>query len=134
MIYDYANILTFLAVGLGFVAVSLMMSRLVRPSVPTPEKAVPYECGEPPVGSGWVNYNIRYYMLAIIFVIFDVEIAFVIPLAVVFKSWITAGHGALALFEILTFVTILLFGLAYVWIKGDLEWVKQIASGPRPSQ
>ena len=125
-LYDYANILTFLAVGLGFVAVSLLMGKLVRPNAPTPEKAVPYECGDPPFGSGWINYNIRYYMLAIIFVIFDVEIAFVITLTVVFKSWIAQGHGVLALLEILAFILILLFGLIYVWIKGDLDWVKTI--------
>lgn len=128
-LFGYANILTFTAVGLGFVALSLVIGRLVRPHVPTPEKAVPYECGEPPVGPGWISYNIRYYMLAIIFVIFDVEIAFIFPVAVVFRDWIAQGHGWLALAEILVFVGILLFGLAYVWVKGDLEWIKKVGSG-----
>lgn len=126
MVFNFANVLVFILVGGGFVFASLFLSRLLRPSFPTLEKELIYECGEIPVETAWINYNLRYYLVAITFVIFDVEIAFVYPVATIFKSWIAQGKGLVALFEIAIFALILLVGLLYVWIKGDLDWFKKV--------
>lgn len=126
MLFNFANILVFILVGGGFVAVSLFVSRLIQPRFPTPEKAMIYECGEIPIDNAWINYNLRYYLVAIIFVIFDVEIAFVYPVATVFKNWIAEGKGMIAFVEILIFSLILFVGLIYVWKKGDLNWFKDV--------
>ena len=126
MLFDFANVLVFIVVGLGFVFVSLLISRLVRPSVPTPAKLVTYECGEIPIEPAWVSFNIRFYILALLFIIFDVEIAFMFPVGAVFKAWVQEGKGALALAEIGLFVLVLVLGLIYAWVKGDLEWVKKV--------
>ena len=126
MLFNFSNVLIFLIVGIGFVFSSLLISSLLRPNVPTREKLATYECGEIPVENAWVNFNIRFYILAVVFIIFDVEIAFMFPVGAVFKQWIQNGSGLLALGEIGAFVFILLLGLAYVWIKGDLDWVKKV--------
>lgn len=128
MTYNLSNILVFMAVGFGFVMVSLLLGRLVRPSVPSAEKLTTYECGEEPVGQAWINFNMRFYLVALFFIIFDVEVAFMFPVSVVFKQWVTEGAGWLALAEILFFVGILLLGLIYVWVGGDLEWVKKLGT------
>ena len=78
-----------------------------------------YECGEVPEGSAWVQFNIRFYVIALIFLIFDVEIVFLFPWAVVYKEL-----GLLAFVEAFLFVLILVIGFVYVWAKGDLDWVK----------
>lgn len=124
---NLSNILVFFLVGFGFVLVTLLIGRMVRPSVPTAEKLTTYECGEPVVGSGWINFNMRFYLIALLFIIFDVEIAFMLPVAVVFKEWVQNGQGWLALAEFGLFAGILLLGLIYIWVHGDLEWVKKLA-------
>lgn len=126
MPFNLANILVFLVVGFGFVLVALMLGRLVRPQVPTAEKLTTYECGEIPTGSAWINFNMRFYLIALLFIIFDVEVAFMLPVAVVFREWVANGVGWLALAEFGLFAAILLLGLIYVWVHGDLEWVKKI--------
>lgn len=131
MIFNFANVLVFILVGGGFVGVSLLLSRLLRPSFPTPEKEAIYECGEIPVEGAWINYNLRYYLVAITFVIFSVEIAFVYPVAVTFREAVAKGEGWLTLVEILIFALILFVGLLYVWIKGDLKWFKQVVPDAR---
>jgi NADH-quinone oxidoreductase subunit A len=130
MLFNFANVLTFTLVGLGFVGVSLFLSRLIQPRFPTPEKLLIYECGEVPTQNAWINYNLRYYLVAIIFVVFDVEIAFVYPVATVFKHWIADGKGTVAFVEIAVFALILFVGLVYVWVKGDLNWFKQVVIKP----
>jgi len=85
-----------------------------------------YECGEPSTGSAWVNFNIRFYLVALIFIIFEVEIAFIFPVAAVFRRWIETGQGLFAFVEIVVFIGILFLGLVYAWAKGDLEWVKKV--------
>ena len=116
----FAGVLVFMVVALLFVVISLVLAWLIRPrgrySV---EKFLPYECGENPQGSAWIQFNIRFYVFALIFIIFDVEIIFLLPWAVVFKNL-----GAFAFVEGLIFIAILVVGLAYVWRKGDLAWVK----------
>ncbi len=128
MLFDFANVLVFTAVGAAFVGVNLLMGRLLRPANPQARKLSTYECGEPASGSAWVNFNMRFYIIALIFIIFEVEIAFVFPVAVAFRRWIESGRGLFAFVEILLFVGILFLGLVYAWAKGDLEWVKKIKS------
>ncbi len=117
---SFAGVLLFMLVALAFVVISLLLSKLIRPKgTPSPDKLKTYECGETPVGIAWVQFNIRFYVFALIFIIFDVEIVFLLPWAVVFKTL-----GMFAFVEGLIFIGILVVGLAYVWRKGDLEWVR----------
>lgn len=127
MLFNFANVLVFLAVACGFVFISLLLGRILRPIAPSPEKLVTYECGEIPTSPAWINFNIRFYILALLFIIFDVEIAFMFPVGAVFKQWIRDGSGLLALAEIAVFVFILLLGLVYAWVKGDLEWARKVS-------
>ncbi|MCI0588811.1 MAG: NADH-quinone oxidoreductase subunit A [Planctomycetes bacterium] len=135
MYFDYANVLVFLAVGIGFVFFNMALGALVRPSLPTPEQKTPYECGEDPIGDAWVNFDIRYYTVALVYIVFGVEIAFLFPWAVVLKSAFADGRiGGMAFVEGVLFVGVLFLGLAYVWAKGDLDWVKSYsAKAYRPS-
>jgi len=126
MYFDFANVLVFLLLGLGLSAMMLGLGRLLRPANPLVPKLGTYECGEPPTGSAWINFNIRFYLVALIFVIFDVEIAFMYPVVAVFRDWLLSGRGGRALAEMLLFIGVLALGLVYVWVKRDLEWVKQL--------
>ena len=123
MLFHFANILVFLVVGCVFVALNLTLSRLLQTRLFTEEKYIPYECGEDPVGDTRIKFNARFYIIALIFLVFDVEIVFLFPWAVVFRE-----IGLLAFVEMLIFILILLVGLAYVWAKGDLEWIRSIQS------
>jgi NADH-quinone oxidoreductase subunit A len=124
MEFKLANILVFVGLGTGFLVSVLVLGWLLRPKVDEAQKLSIYECGETPVHRAWFNFNPRFYIVALVFLIFDVEVAFTYPVAVVFKKWVAQGNGLYAFFEILLFVGILAVGLAYVWIKGDLEWVR----------
>lgn len=124
MYFDFANVLVFLTLGFVLTAVMLGLGWLVRPRNPETAKLTSYECGEPASGSAWINFNIRFYLVALVFVVFDVELAFMYPVMAVFKSWVADGRGLVALAEILLFVAVLAVGLVYVWAKRDLEWVK----------
>lgn len=124
MLSDFGVVLCFLLFAFAFVGVNLGISRLLRPSRPTPEKLSSYECGEEPVGEAWIRFNPRFYTVALIFVIFEVELAVVLPVAVRLKDWAAAGWGARGFWEIGLFVGILTLGLIYAWAKGDLEWVR----------
>lgn len=127
MAFQYANVLAFMAIGIGFLLGGLLFGSLIRPNIPDPEKSTIYECGERPIGPAWFRFNPRFYLIALVFVIFDVEVAFMFPVVSVFKSWVTSGHGMVAFFEVLAFVGILSVGLAYVWSQGDLAWIKRLA-------
>ncbi|MCK6595981.1 MAG: NADH-quinone oxidoreductase subunit A [Bacteriovoracaceae bacterium] len=109
-----------LAIGLG----SLLIGKLLRPSNPNKLKESAYECGEEPVGTAWANFNVRFYVIALIFIIFDVESALMFPVAAVFKQFNQVGAGGTLLVSVLLFISILLAGLVYCWKKGDLDWVK----------
>jgi NADH-quinone oxidoreductase subunit A len=126
MLFHHANILVFFVLGFAFVAIFMGLGSLLRPSSPNPAKLSTYECGEPPSGPAWINFNIRFYLVALVFLIFDVELAFMYPVAAVFKEWVENGRGLFALVEITIFVGILAVGLAYVWVKRDLEWMKKV--------
>ena len=119
MLVGYAGVLAFIVVALGFLVVNLLAWKVLRPSRFSEEKLTTYECGENPVGSAWIQFNIRFYVFALIFIIFDVEAVFLLPWAVVFREL-----GMLAFLEGLVFIAILVVALAYVWRKGDLEWVR----------
>jgi len=124
--FHFGNVLVFLFLGLVLAAMMLGLGRLVRPRNPEAAKLTSYECGEPATGSAWINFNIRFYLIALVFVVFDVELAFMYPVMAVFKSWIADGRGVAALVEILLFIAVLAVGLVYVWAKRDLEWVKRV--------
>ena len=109
----------FLAVAVGFLVVNLLVWKVIRPSRYSEEKLTTYECGENPTGSAWIQFNIRFYVFALIFIVFDVEAVFLLPWAVVFRQL-----GPLAFVEGLVFIAILVVALTYVWRKGDLEWVR----------
>ena len=126
MPFDFAQVLIFMLLAVGFVLAALTFSRIVAPRFPNPDKNEIYECGERPIGDAWFNFNPRFYIIALIFVVFDVEIALTFPVAVVFRHWKENQAGWIAFAELIVFVGILLAGLAYVWKKGDLEWIKQL--------
>ncbi len=102
------SLVPFLAIG---------VSKLVRPKARGPERHTTYESGVEPIGGAWIQFNIRYYMFALVFVIFDVETVFLYPWAVAFNQL-----GLLAFIEALIFITILVIALVYAWRKGALEW------------
>jgi len=124
MFFDFTTAFIFLVVGSAFIAVNLVISRLLQPRHPSAVKLSTYECGELPVGQSWIQFNHRFYVIALVFLIFDVEIAFLFPWAAIYKSFVALKLGVAAFIEALVFVAILLVGLAYVWRKGDLEWDK----------
>ncbi|TAH39785.1 MAG: NADH-quinone oxidoreductase subunit A [Planctomycetota bacterium] len=110
---------------MGFVFLNMVLGSLVRPQRKTAEGLEAYECGETAIGEGWFRFDIRYYTVALVYIVFAVEIAFLFPWARVLKqAYAEEGLGAAALVEGVMFVAILLLGLAYVWVKGDLNWVK----------
>ena len=155
------HLLIFIAIGCVFPLVPLLIGKFVRPRIPTPEKDAVYECGEPTIGSSYVQFDLRFYVVALLFIIFDVEVAFFFPWATVFgtanqladpdisaetrmaltdrmldapagtatgETMITeeaARTMALTGFaDILVFFGVLLVGFAYVWKRGDLDWVR----------
>jgi len=134
MYFQFANVLVFFALAFVLCGLMLGLGMLLRPANPSRNKLSTYECGEPPSGPAWINFNIRFYLIALVFVIFDVELAFVYPVVTVFREWIRNGQGAFALAEIALFVGILAVGLVYVWVKGDLEWLKRLPAEAEPAE
>ena len=155
------HIVLFIIAGIGIVAAPLIIGRLVRPTLPTPEKDAIYECGEPTIGSSYIQFDLRYYTVALLFIIFDVEVAFFYPWASVFGGAmqladnrlsteartqisekllnVTPGTldatqaisadtaltlGMASVVDIAVFFAVLLVGFAYVWKRGDLDWVR----------
>jgi len=131
MLMAYAGVAAFFLVAIVFVAGVMIVGKLIRPNNLYEKKLETYECGEAPVGPAWFNFNPRFYIVALIYIVFDVEIAFIYPVATVFKRWTEQGRGLFALVEIVIFVAILMVGLLYVWKKGDLEWIRSIKGDPR---
>jgi len=133
MYFQFANVLVFFALAFVLCGLMLGLGMLLRPANPSRNKLSTYECGEPPSGPAWINFNIRFYLIALVFVIFDVELAFVYPVVTVFREWIRNGQGAFALAEIALFIGILAVGLVYVWVQGDLEWLKRLPAEAEPA-
>jgi NADH-quinone oxidoreductase subunit A len=134
-ISEFGKILVFIITGFVLVAVTLFAGRLIAPNKPNAEKLTSYECGEEPTGSAWVPFNPRFYVIALIFLLFDVEMVFIIPWATIFGSHeliaADARWGKLTLIEMFIFMGILILGLVYVWRKGDLNWIKPNAEIPQ---
>lgn len=129
MLSDFGILLLFIVGAFAFIAIVLFIARLLRPNKPNVEKNSTYESGEEPVGNANIQFNIRFYVVALIFVLFDVELVFLFPWATVFgQEQLIKETGGLwgwfALGEVTLFVIILSLGLAYVWVKGYLDWVK----------
>ena len=103
---------------------ALLLSKVLRPHNPTDLKLTAYECGEEPVGTAWSNFNVRFYVIALIFIIFDVESALMFPVATVFQKFNQMGMGGTILVSIILFVLVLVAGVVYCWKKGDLDWVR----------
>ena len=155
------HIVLFIIAGIGIVAAPLIIGRLVRPTLPTPEKDAIYECGEPTIGSSYIQFDLRYYTVALLFIIFDVEVAFFYPWASVYggamqladsrlsteartqisEKLLNVSPGTLdasqaitketalqlgmaSVVDIAVFFAVLLVGFAYVWKRGDLDWVR----------
>lgn len=119
MLTEFGKAFIFILVAIIFVIVIVYVAKLVRPSRPTHEKLKTYECGENPEGSPWIKFNIRFYVVALIFLIFDVEVVLLIPWALVYKDFGMTGFliGGI-------FLALLGLGMAYEWRKGDLDWDK----------
>lgn len=126
MLTGFASVLIFLIFGAIVVFAGVMVPFLLAPSKPYKDKLSIYECGERPLGSAWIQFNIRFYVVALIFLIFDVELAVIFPCAVVYGSWVAKGMGWLAFVEIGLFIAILFIGLVYAWAKDDFAWVKAL--------
>jgi NADH-quinone oxidoreductase subunit A len=124
MLLDYASVGVFMGLALFFVAFAFAVSKLLRPHKPSKEKSTTYECGMDPIGESWIQFNIRFYVVALVFIVFEIEAVFMFPWAVVYDKL-----GLFGLVEMAVFIGILLVGLAYVWGKGDLEWVKSVMGG-----
>lgn len=115
---DWLYVAAFLAAGAVLVVLILLVSALVNPRHLTPEKLAPYECGIEPVGDSWHPFAVRYYIFALLFLVFDVEAVFLFPWALRFRALGTAGFV-----EMLLFIAVLGGGLLYAWRKGALKWV-----------
>lgn len=118
LLRDYLTVAIFGLVGAGLVGAFLGLGSLLRPSRPQPEKYINYESGVDPVGSGWGQSNVRYYIFALLFVMFDVEAVFIFP----FATRVDA-YGWFGLVEMAVFIVILALGLLYAWKKKVLRWV-----------
>lgn len=119
MFGSFFPVILFLIAAGVLVFVVLLLSRLLAPHRPNPAKNSTYECGEVAKGSSWIRFNSRFYIIALIFIVFDVEVIFLYPWAIVYRHL-----GLWAWLEMAIFLAILLAGLAYVWAKGDLEWIR----------
>jgi NADH-quinone oxidoreductase subunit A len=119
---DYLPIALMFLVAVGFAAGNVLLSQLVGQHKATRTKTMPYECGKDPVGSARERFSVKFYLVAMIFILFDIELIFLLPWAVVFKSFATNGLGTLIYVEMMTFVALLLVGYIYVRKKGILEW------------
>lgn len=119
MLTEFGKILAFLLFAIIFVVLGVLTAKILAPKRPTKEKLTTYECGEDPIGSPWIKFNIRFYVVALIFLIFDVEVVLLLPWALVYQQARFAGFAIGAIFLILLFL-----GMGYEWRKGDLEWVR----------
>ncbi len=120
----YIPVVILLTLGVVMVGGALFIGSLIRPNNPNKLKLQPYECGEDPTGSAWANFNVRFYVVALIFIIFDVEGALMFPVAAVYQKFNALGAGGVILLSILIFIAVLIQGVVYCWKKGDLDWVK----------
>jgi NADH-quinone oxidoreductase subunit A len=120
----YLPVLIYAALVIAFPAVTLILAKLIRPtSTSTGAKLKPYECGIPPETDARGRYSVRFYIVAMLFVIFDVETMFLIPWAILYRGWVAMHQGLFALVSMFVFLGILLVGYVWLYKKGALEWV-----------
>jgi NADH-quinone oxidoreductase subunit A len=129
MIDNWLLILLLMVIAVGFGSVSVLLGRLLGPKNPTPEKLAPYECGMPAVGDARERQSIRFYLVAMIFLLFDIEVAFLYPWAMALRDL-----GWMGFIQIVTFFLILLVGYVYVWRKGVLDWGPVVRPARRPAR
>ena len=125
MLTEFGKVFAFILTAVMFVLIAVFAAKLIRPTRPTKEKLTTYECGENPEGSPWVKFNIRFYVVALIFLIFDVEVVMLIPWALVYQD-----SGMLGFLVGAIFLILLGLGMAYEWRKGDLEWARPKINPP----
>lgn len=128
---EYGVVLLYLIIGVLFIAGGLITAWIIRPDRPNEEKLTTYESGEDPIGNAWGQFNFQFYVVALIFLLFEVEIIFLFPWATVFgnEQLINETDGLWGWFtfaEMMVFVAVLALGLAYAWRKGYLDWQKPI--------
>ena len=134
---EYAPIGLMFLVAIGFALSQLLVTQLIGPRKRTAVKLMPYECGKDPVGSARDRFSIKFYTVAVIFLLFDIEVLFMIPFAVAFKSLLAEerisgiAFGTIALLEILVFIGTLIVGYIYVWKKGTFDWGLQARAEAR---
>jgi NADH-quinone oxidoreductase subunit A len=119
---DYLPILLMFIVAAGFAVGNVLLSQFVGQRKATRTKLMPYECGKDPVGSARERFSVKFYLIAMIFILFDIEVIFLIPWAVVFKSFSQGGYATLVYVEMMLFVVLLLVGYIYVVKKGAFDW------------
>ncbi len=119
---DYLTVAIFIGVGAVLVGAAVMTSKLIAPNAPSRAKSIAYESGIDPLGGGWNQSHIRYYIFALLFLIFDVEAVFMFPWALQLGFFDSVGRGMFALVEMVVFIAILLLGLVYAIRKGVLKW------------
>ena len=131
------SITIFTAFGAAFVLINMIMGSVARPQIPNPEKLAVYECGEPSIGSSWVQFDLRFYIVALVYLIFDVEVALFYPWAVAYGNapalgdaigMTTSAVRGVAIVDMLFFFGVLLVGFAYLWRFGYLDWVRSAAT------
>ena len=118
--HGWVPILIMIGLGAGFGAVSVLLSQFLGPTKPTPEKLAPYECGMPAVGDARERHSVKFYLVAMIFLLFDIEVAFLYPFAMALRELRWTGF-----IQLLVFFAILLAGYVYVWRKGVLDWGRE---------
>ena len=127
-LWDYAPIGVMFIVAFGFAASQILVTQLIGPRKRTQVKLMPYECGKDPIGSARDRFSIKFYMVAVIFLLFDIEVLFLIPFAVAFKNLLNIermtgiSYGTIAFLEIMVFIATLVIGLIYAWKKGVFDW------------
>ena len=124
--HAWLPIIIMIAMGAGFAMVNIGLGKLVAPQRPTPEKEAPYECGMPPVGDARERQSVKFYLVAMIFLLFDIEVAFLYPWALALRSLGWSGY-----FQVLLFTAVLFAGYVFVWKKGALDWSQRDVTGTR---
>ena len=122
MLGVYLPIVVLVGIAAVFGLASVTLSSLIGQKKPSLVKLMPYECGNEPIGSARERFSVKFYLIAMLFILFDIEAVFLYPWAVIFKSFIKAGLGSFIFIEMLVFIAILFVGYIYIWKKGALEW------------
>jgi NADH-quinone oxidoreductase subunit A len=136
-ISDYAPILVMFIVAAGFAASQILVTQLIGPRKRTATKLMPYECGKDPVGSARDRFSVKFYLVAVTFLLFDIEVLFLVPFAVAFKNLLAEEaatgvlYGTVAFVGIMAFLVTLVAGLIYDWKKGTFEWSEQARAEAR---